>query len=653
MKSERIPGPYALILFLYVLSICLPLPAQEVEEFPCQPSYHNLKKAKINFEKAFSAYENGLTNQAWKYIRIAQSIEPCYAELHLLKAAVFEDEKKIDSAIASYNRAFGINPDVFPNGYYFLALLEASSGRYREAEIHYSKFLSYPDISTSLREKAEIGQMRNRETLSIVKDRVPFSPKNLGPSINSAYDEYLPLVTLDDSMLIFTRRYLKEAPVPHLEEDFFISRRDSNGGWTETVLLPGPVNSGNNEGAQFISPDGRYLFFAGCNRPDGMGSCDIYVSRRTKDGWGIPFNIGSPVNTSSWESQPCMSSDGKTLYFSSNRPGGYGRSDIWKAELSSGGIWSKPVNLGSEINTPGDENSPFLHPDGKTLYFSSNGHGGLGGLDLFVSRMDENGNWSTPQNLGYPINTYADEATLSVNAKGDTAYFSSDNLDGFGKKDIYSFALHEQVRPTTVSFMKGMVCDGESGKPLAARFELINLKTGLVRIESQARWEDGSFLVCLPCDEAFALNVSFPGYLFHSEHISLDSKHLEKPLRKKILLEPIRSGASITLNNIFYKTDQYVLEETSLAELERIFRFLYQNPEVRVEISGHTDNVGSPQYNKTLSEKRAQAVADYLAGRGIKASRLQARGYGFDFPIADNNTEEGRALNRRTEMKIL
>ena len=349
----------------------------------------------------------------------------------------------------------------------------------------------------------------------------------------------------------------------------------------------------------------------------------------------------------------CAASDGKTLYFASNRPGGQGGSDLWKTELSESGTWSSPVNLGPRINTPGDENSPFLHPDGKTLYFASNGHPGLGGRDLFVCRMDENGQWGVPQNLGFPINTFGDEATLSVNAQGDTAYFSSDNLGGFGKRDIYAFALHEKARPATVSFMEGHVTDFKKRKPVPARFELISLETGLVRIESSASTEDGRFLVCLPTDEEFALNISAPGYLFYSEHIALDSRFKQEPMRKEIRLHPIESGASVILENIFYAVEQYRLEEKSIAELDKVYRFLLQHPSVRIEVGGHTDDSGPAAFNKELSQKRAQAVADYLIGRGIEASRIEAKGYGFDHPIGDNRTEEGRTKNRRTELKIL
>lgn len=637
------------VFFGLLLSAALSLQAQT----PCRPDPGNLRRAEFHFERAETAYRDGLSNAAWKSLRIAKKTEPCFAKIYLLEAVLFEDEKKIDSAIKAYSQALTIDPDVFPNAYYSLAKLQSVSGRYAEADKNLDKFLSIPNISKSMREKAQMMQLRNKESLDLSATVVPFQPKNMGPNINTEYEEYLPFVTVDDQMMIFTRRYLRPTEPPTVEEDFFYSKRDSLGAWLPAVRMEEPINSDQNEGALFISPDGRYLFFAGCNRPDGRGSCDIYASIKRADGtWGRPFNLGQPINTSHWESQPCMSSDGRTLYFTSTRPGGFGKSDLWKSILMEGGIWSEPQNLGPNINTAEDENSPFLHPDGKTLYFASNGHGGMGGMDLFVSRMDENGHWSVPQNMGYPINTSADETTLSVNAKGDTAYFCSDNLGGFGKKDIYSFALYEQARPVTVSFMKGLVKDAKTDKTLAARFELISLKSGITRVASTTS-SNGEFLVCLPVDEAFALNVSCPGYLFHSEHIALGHSHESKPVGKEILLQPIESGTRIVLENIFYQTNKFQLEKSSIGELERIYLFLKQNPKVRVEISGHTDNVGAAQYNKTLSENRAQEVAQYLINKGIEPARIEAKGYGFEKPVADNDSEEGRAKNRRTELKIL
>ena len=620
---------------------------------PCRPDPYNLKKAKSHYQKAVNAYQYGDTEQAWRFLNIAQQTEDCFPDLHLLKATLYEEGKNADSAVASYRKAIAIDPDFFPNAYYFLACLESSLGQYQEAEEHFERFLDYPDISENLKEKASIARYRNKEAIAIQKDRKEFVPVNLGPGINTENEEYLPFLSLDGGILVFTRRYPKDDPVPHIEEDFFYSLRDTAGAWTQAVLFPPPINSGQNEGALSISPDGRYLFFAGCGREDGWGSCDIYASVRKGNGWGKVFNLGKPVNSMYWESQPCMSSDGKTLYFASNRPGGFGGSDIWMSQISETGVWSEPVNLGSNVNTPGDENSPFIHPDGETLYFASNGHPGMGGFDLFLSRRESGNRWSAAQNLGYPINTYSDETTLSVNAQGDTAYFSSDNLKGYGKEDIYSFCLYDQARPTTVSFMKGHVSDLETGQPLAARFELISLKSGLVRIESHADRQNGEFLVCLPTDEAFALNISCPGYLFYSAHIALDSRYKAEPMHMNIRLQPIQPGAVVILENIFYDSEQYQLKDESIAELDKIYRFLINNPSLRIEIGGHTDNTGSVSFNQELSSKRAQAVAGYLVQRGIAPHRVKAVGYGFDHPIGDNRTAEGRAKNRRTELKIL
>ncbi len=642
--------PHLSLLWIALASIVLPGQSQGTG---CHPDPGKLGKAKLHYEKALSAYQNGQDEQAWKFLRIAEKTEACFADIHMLKAVLFEENKQADSAIASYRKAFSIDPEVFPSAYYDLGVLEYSTGQYEEAEKSFNLLLSHPGVSEKRKEQARMAQLRNREALALTREEIDFQPKNQGPAINTAEDEYHPSVSLDGNTLIFTRRYRKEEPVPHPEEDFFYSVRDSSGNWQPARLFPEPVNSPENEGALSISPDGRYLFFAGCNRDDGWGSCDLYAAVRKGGTWSLPFNLGETVNSIYWESQPCMSSDGKTLYFASNRPGGQGGSDLWKTELSESGTWSSPVNLGPRINTPGDENSPFLHPDGKTLYFASNGHPGLGGRDLFVCRMDENGQWGVPQNLGFPINTFGDEATLSVNAQGDTAYFSSDNLGGFGKRDIYAFALHEKARPATVSFMEGHVTDFKKRKPVPARFELISLETGLVRIESSASTEDGRFLVCLPTDEEFALNISAPGYLFYSEHIALDSRFKQEPMRKEIRLHPIESGASVILENIFYAVEQYRLEEKSIAELDKVYRFLLQHPSVRIEVGGHTDDSGPAAFNKELSQKRAQAVADYLIGRGIEASRIEAKGYGFDHPIGDNRTEEGRTKNRRTELKIL
>ena len=347
------------------------------------------------------------------------------------------------------------------------------------------------------------------------------------------------------------------------EEDFFYCDRLDTG-WHKAVNLGPPINTHGNEGALCISPDGKMIFFAACNRPDSYGSCDIYWSRKEGNHWTVPENLGPVVNSPAWDSQPSFSSDGKTLYFASKRQGGKGSSDIWKTELQPDGQWTEPVNLGDSINTKAEEMAPFIHPDNQTLYFSSRGHPGMGGLDLFYSRKDANGNWTRPVNLGYPINTSADEITLVVNANGDVAYISSDKLGGKGRQDIYSFKLYENARPHKTTYFKGIVYNKETGQRLEARFELTDLETGRTVVQSSSDAITGEFLLSFPVDKNYALNVSKEGYLFYSDNFLLEGDNTQaKPFVKNIPLQEIKVGETVILKNIFFDTDKYDLKEES------------------------------------------------------------------------------------------
>jgi outer membrane protein OmpA-like peptidoglycan-associated protein len=420
------------------------------------------------------------------------------------------------------------------------------------------------------------------------------------------------------------------------------------------LSLGPPINTHGNEGAICISPDGQFLFFAACNRPDGYGSCDIYWSGKSGDQWSEPFNLGPVVNSEAWDSQPSFSSDGKTLYFASKRPGGKGSSDIWKTELMPDGDWMPPVNLGDSINTKDAEMAPFIHPDDLTLYFTSKGHPGMGGLDLFYSRKDENNLWQKPVNMGYPINTYADEITLVVNASGDLAYISSDKLGGKGRQDIYSFKLYKEAQPLKVTYFKGIVFNKETKKRLEAKFELIDLTSGKVVIKSRSDPVKGEFLVALPTNKDYALNVSKTGYLFYSDHFGLKGESSEaRPFIRDIPLQEISVGETVVLKNIFFDTDKYELKPESRSELEKLINLLQTNGKIRIEISGHTDNAGTEAYNLMLSKNRAKAVYDYLTEHGISAGRLSYAGYGLTKPIDTNDTEQGRANNRRTEFRVV
>ncbi len=415
-----------------------------------------------------------------------------------------------------------------------------------------------------------------------------------------------------------------------------------------------PVNSSGNQGALCLSPDGMKLFITCCSRRDSYGSCDLYVSYRRGSSWSEPENLGPDVNSTAWDSQPCLSADGHSLYFVSSRRGGYGGSDIWKCILQPDGSWSSPVNLGDRINTSSNEMAPFIHEDGHTLYFSSSGHPGMGGADLFVSRQDSSGKWSKPVNLGYPVNTRNDEINLVINAGGDAAYISSAKEGGFGNTDIYRFELPKEARPSPVSYVKGKVYDKNDGHPLAAAFELIDMQSGKSVVSSVSDVTNGEFILSLPVDKDYALNVSCTGYLFYSRNFSIHDGHEPgNPVNLDVPMQAMLVGEKVVLHNIFFDTDKFDIKPDSKAELDKLVEFLGKNPGMKIEISGHTDNVGSVAHNLQLSQDRANSVFSYLINNGINKDRLSFKGYGETVAIDTNDTPEGRAHNRRTEFKVL
>jgi outer membrane protein OmpA-like peptidoglycan-associated protein len=341
------------------------------------------------------------------------------------------------------------------------------------------------------------------------------------------------------------------------------------------------------------------------------------------------------------------------LFFSSNRPGGKGGADIWMATKATNGKWGKVVNLGDSINTPGDETSPFIHPDNTTFYFASDGWPGMGGSDIYMSRnKPNNGGWAKALNLGYPINTYANEMGLIVNANGDRAYFSSNRIPEKGL-DIYFFELDSKMRPVQVSYFKGKIYDAETKTPLEAQFELLDLKTSKVINQAVSNKYTGEFLVCIPTNQNYALNVAKQGYLFYSENFTLSGIDNNKPFLKDIPMQAMKAGNKVVLKNIFFESNSFELKPESTVELGKVLQFINQNPNIKIEISGHTDNVGNDVLNQKLSENRAISVVNYFISKGVPSSRITSKGYGKTQPIADNKTEEGKAMNRRTEFKII
>lgn len=604
------------------------------------------------FEKAKTDFQSGKWQDCENELSKAIKTDSTLAEAYILLGDVLLETGRPAEAVNQYRKALSYNPENEEVVYNLLANTLFTLERYTEACDNYEKLLIYPDLRPDLRTTIENKLSISRIRKTLVENPVFFNPVNLGPGINTAADEYVNALSADGSGVFFTRRTRNNASnFKEYDEDFYYAIVQSDSSET-AIKLDYPPGKENDAGALCISPDGRLLFFTACFRSDSYGSCDLFYSEKKGDNWSEAKNMGAHINSDLWDAQPSISPDGKTLYFASNRNGSVGSSDIWKTERMPDGGWSKPVNLGIPVNTTDAEMAPFIHYDNKTLYFSSSGHPGLGGADLFRS-VRKKGAWIQPENLGYPINSSADELIIVVNTEGDLGFISSNSLEGEGGYDIFMFDLYDSIRPTPVSYLKGKVFDKVSGRPLEAWFDLIDIVQDSNIIEARSDKQSGEFLVCLPGERIYALNVSCDGYLFYSEHFPLsENKSRLDPMLKDIPLEPIAVGNTMVLRNIFFETDQYELKAISNAELDKLVSFLIDNPGVRVEIGGHTDNEGSDDYNIDLSMKRARAVYDFLAEHGINTGRLSYKGYGENSPVSSNDSEAGRALNRRTEIRI-
>ncbi|HET6227977.1 MAG TPA: OmpA family protein [Bacteroidia bacterium] len=640
-----------LFSFLFIVSYC------KAQLPPGEYSTTN-KKAIFIFESALKSWGAHKDEEAFKEATAAIQKAPEFIEPHLLLAEYYQTRNQYKEAIDEYQKAISINPKFNLNNFYNLAQLEMAVGDYKNAKLDYESFLKKPHPNPDSKETAEF-QLANCDfAMEAMKNPVPFDPKNLGASINSAADEYFPAVTADDQTFLFTRS--DRSHPEKSQEDFYISKK-IDGNWTPSTLVAG-VNTPGNEGAPNFSADGQLLFFVACQSSadgtygggrKGFGSCDIFYSQKVGNKWSQAHNMGPIVNSPSWESQPSFSADGKTLYFVSQRPGGLGGGDIWYANLKEDGSWGRPVNIGPNINTPKNEESVFIHPDGKTLYFGSNGRVGMGGLDLYVVRKNESGEWGKPVNLGYPINTYADENSILINGAGDLAYIASARAGGQGGLDMYQFELYEGARPGKITYMKGKVYDARTKDPIGAHFELIDLETSKSTIASDANPGSGEFLVVLPVEKNYALNVTQPGYAFYSENFSLKNiTDKSKPYLMDVPLQPIDTGTVIELKNVFFETAKFDLKPESKVELDKLVSFLTLNKTLKIELDGHTDNVGDKKANQLLSQNRAKAVYDYLIAHGIDVKRLTYRGFGDTRPKLKNDTDENRAMNRRTEFRI-
>jgi outer membrane protein OmpA-like peptidoglycan-associated protein len=635
------------IRFLLLFVICFlafHLPGQELSTAS--------KRAIKHFEEANRNFNLMYYDLAEHRLQKALRADPQFIEAMMLLADVYKMQNNSGEAAQLYQSVIRIDAEKYPEVYFFLGAIKFNEENYSEALMQFDYYLMNEKSKGRRFEDAVFYRSCADFAIAAMETPVPFEPVNLGEGINSPGNEYINAVSSDELVLFFTGQH---GGVSLDSDDFFIAQRiSSQSPWPEARRLGPPINTPGQEGALAITPDGRYILFAGCQWPESFGSCDIYAAQRSGNTFSEPANLGTVINTSAWESQPSLSSDGRTLFFASNRSGGFGKSDIWQAYLLDDEKWSNPENPGERINTTGSEMSPFIHPDGQTLYFASDRHPGMGGLDLFISRKDDSGNWSQPVNLGFPINTSGDEMNIVINSPGDKAYISSDRHGGFGGYDIFEFELYDEIRPQPVTYIKGVITDAKTGKPLEAYFSLIDIETGIEEVNSVSDKRTGSFLVCVPVNKVFVLNISTEGYLFYSENIQVLNIHSDmEPRLINIELQPLEKGSKMVLRNIFFETGKYQLRDESKVELKKLLEFLNNYPHIKIEISGHTDNTGSGEFNLTLSENRAKAVYEYLLDKDIASGRMVYKGYGFSRPHSDNASEQGRAANRRTEIEIL
>jgi outer membrane protein OmpA-like peptidoglycan-associated protein/tetratricopeptide (TPR) repeat protein len=618
------------------------------------------KKAIKLFEQARQAFNSNSYGKSLDLLKNVILLEPGFLDAYLLKSDIYQEMDSVAQLIKSLDMAIHISPETNIKSYFILGNAYYKSGFYQEASDCYQNYLKRVDEKAAFVTRARQNMKKCSGAVNLLKHPVSFNAITLGENINSVDDEYWPSITVDGKTIIFTRLVGSNTSAAErkgmIQEDFFTSNL-VNKIWQPCEPIS-TINTEYNEGAQTISSDGKLLLFTACTRSDGRGSCDIYFSRNKAGEWSVPQNAGEPINSMNWESQPSITANGETLFFVSNRKGGKGGMDIWKCALKGfsewgNPIWGYPVNLGDSVNTPGNEMSPFIHSDGKTLYFASDYWPGMGGFDIFYCHQRNDTLWSHPQNIGYPINSYKDEQGLVVDASGQNAYYSSDRPGSKGM-DIYSFELYKDARPTPVSYIKGKVIDEDSGKPVCAKVELIDLDNSSSVIKGESCWEKGEFLMCLPMGKEYAFNISTEGYLFYSDNFKLKQvADIIDPYILEIKMKKIKIGGTVVLRNVFFDTNSYELLSASKVELQKLIDFLNLNKSLIIEIEGHTDNVGTSEFNQKLSEARAKEVYKYLLNQQIDQSRMKYSGYGFDHPISSNETPEGRALNRRTEFRII
>lgn len=595
------------------------------------------------------------------YMRYERSNQP-NAKERLLRQYI-ECVIKINETCPSFNN-YESN---YILGTYFYARNE-----FERALRYYETFLDKGNRNSPAYQEAKQRYDYLNRYLELVENPVPFEPKVV-QGVSTVHDDYLPLISPDGTMAFYTKAYMKrELGSIYSErfvEEFTVAYAKDEEGliFTDGKPMPYPFNTGKNQGAATITIDNRIMYITICEFVSrDYENCDIYKSYRIDDNrWSELQNLGPNINGRfTWESQPSISADGRTLYFASIRETNLGfnpnnpentQSDIYFSVKDENGNWGPAQNMGPIINTTGSEKSPFIHSDSQTLYFASKGHPGVGGYDIFYSKYRD-GEWSKPINIGYPINTDHDDLGFIVSTNGQKAYFASNKLKGVGGWDIYAFDLYEEARPEKVFFAKGQIVDDYGVGLTDARLEVRNTRThqsneGLVNAET------GRYAIAITIEQEepddYLMIVKREGHTFTSKLVNPIEDEIETPIEIDFEVKPIEVGTTVELNDINFATASYTIDKKSLIVLDSFIEFLEENPSVKLKLRGHTDDIGAFEMNMTLSENRAKSVYDYIVNKGVDASRLSYKGYGPTMPIASNETEEGRAKNRRTEFVIV
>jgi flagellar motor protein MotB len=645
------------------------------------------KVAMDNLKRGDELFDEGefYAKDAIPYYEAANRFNPYNAFLNYRLGICYFFNHQNERGIEVLKKAISLNPSVATDVHYYLGKCYQREMKWDEAKSAYGTFaatLSSEQVNERKLIDKLLRECDNGKELTAKPIRAFID--NMGANINSQYHEYGVAINADASVMMFTSRRpgniggLKDPSTNDYYEDIYMAERVGEK-WSLAENLGEPVNDEGHNACLSLSNDGMELFvFKGNEKTLG----DVYTSNRYKGEWSKPKEIEKDINTKYHESSASLSPDRRKLYFVSDRPDGFGGRDIYVADWNpEKKHFTNPTNLGSVINTEYDEEGVFIHPDGKTLYFSSEGHKTMGDFDIFYSTWD-GVSWSAPVNLGFPINSPDIDVFFLVSANKRYGFFTSDKEGGYGNRDLYRIEfLGEEKQPvlttedqliasiaqpksatvieptvevttSKLALVRGTVLDEKTRQPLFAQMELVDNTTGEVLADFESNQKNGMFLISLPSGKNYGIAVKAESYLFHSENFLIPEGSSYREYNLEILMKKVEVGKKIVLRNIFFETNSSFLSPESKSEVDRIAKTLQDNPTIKVEISGHTDNVGDDAYNQELSEKRAKRLVDALIDRGIDPGRLTYKGYGENDPVASNLSEEGRAENRRTEFKI-